>query len=76
MMKEDDWRRVIDVNLTGGYTMSKFAVPMMLSQKYGRILFVTSPMGHLGFAGQANYSALQGRAGRADEITFQRGGEA
>jgi 3-oxoacyl-[acyl-carrier protein] reductase len=57
MMKEEDWRRVIDVNLTGGYIMSKFAVPMMMAQKYGRILFVTSPMGHLGFAGQANYAA-------------------
>ena len=57
LMKEDDWRRVIDVNLTGGYIMSKFAVPLMLKQKYGRIVFVTSPMGHLGFAGQANYAA-------------------
>lgn len=57
MMKEEDWRRVIDVNLTGGYTMSKFAVPLMMKQKYGRIVFVTSPMGHLGFAGQANYAA-------------------
>ncbi|WP_448874133.1 3-oxoacyl-ACP reductase FabG [Desulfobulbus propionicus] len=57
MMKEEDWRRVIDVNLTGGYIMAKFAVPLMLRQKYGRILFVTSPMGHLGFAGQANYAA-------------------
>ncbi len=57
MMKETDWRRVIDVNLTGGYNTCKFAVPLMMKQKYGRILFVTSPMGHLGFAGQANYSA-------------------
>ncbi len=57
MMKEEDWRRVIDVNLTGGYNTCKFAVPLMMKQKYGRILFVTSPMGHLGFAGQANYSA-------------------
>ena len=57
MMKEDDWRRVIDVNLTGGYTMAKFAVQLMMKQKYGRIIFMTSPMGHLGFAGQANYAA-------------------
>jgi 3-oxoacyl-[acyl-carrier protein] reductase len=57
LMKEEDWRRVIDVNLTGGYILSKFAVPLMMKQKYGRILFVTSPMGHLGFAGQANYAA-------------------
>jgi len=57
MMKEEDWRRVIDVNLTGGYTMAKFAVQLMMKQKYGRIIFITSPMGHLGFAGQANYAA-------------------
>lgn len=57
MMKEEDWRRVIDVNLTGGYTMSKFGVQLMLKQKYGRIIFITSPMGRLGFAGQANYAA-------------------
>lgn len=57
LMKEEDWRRVLDVNLTGGYIMSKLALPLMLKQKYGRIIFVTSPMGHLGFAGQANYAA-------------------
>ena len=57
MMKEEDWRRVIDVNLTGGYAMSKCVLPLMLKQKYGRIVFITSPMGHLGFAGQANYAA-------------------
>lgn len=57
MMKEEQWRQVIDVNLTGGYAMSKFAVQLMMKQKYGRIIFITSPMSHLGFAGQANYAA-------------------
>lgn len=57
MMQEQDWRRVVDVNLTGGYNMAKFAVQLMMKQKYGRIVFITSPMGHLGFAGQANYAA-------------------
>ena len=57
MMKEEDWRRVLDVNLTGGYNTAKFAVPLMMKQKYGRIVFITSPMGHLGFAGQSNYAA-------------------
>ena len=57
MMKEEEWRQVIDVNLTGGYTMSKFAVQLMMKQKYGRIIFITSPMSHMGFAGQANYAA-------------------
>jgi 3-oxoacyl-[acyl-carrier protein] reductase len=57
MMKEEDWRRVLDVNLTGGFILSKCALPLMLKQKYGRIVFITSPMGHLGFAGQSNYAA-------------------
>jgi 3-oxoacyl-[acyl-carrier protein] reductase len=57
MMPEKDWQRVIDVNLTGGYNMSKFAVHLMMKQKYGRIIFITSPMAHMGFAGQANYAA-------------------
>lgn len=57
MMKEEDWRRVLEVNLTGGFVMSRCALPLMLKQKYGRIVFITSPMGHLGFAGQSNYAA-------------------
>lgn len=57
MMRQQDWQRVLDVNLTGGYHMSRFAIPLMMKQKYGRIIFITSPMGHLGFAGQANYAA-------------------
>ena len=57
LMSEEDWRRVIDVNLTGGYNTSKFGVQLMLKQRYGRIIFITSPMAHMGFAGQTNYSA-------------------
>ncbi len=57
MMRQEDWNQVIDVNLSGGYNMTKFAVQLMMKQKYGRIIFITSPMGHLGFAGQANYAA-------------------
>jgi len=57
MMRKEDWQRVLDVNLTGCYTMAKFAVQLMMKRKYGRIVFITSPMGHLGFAGQANYAA-------------------
>ncbi len=57
MMPEEDWLRVIDVNLNGSYNMAKFAVMLMLKKKYGRIIFITSPMAYLGFAGQANYAA-------------------
>lgn len=57
MLAQDDWQRVIDVNLTGTFNMSKQAVMLMMKQKYGRIINITSPMSRLGFAGQANYSA-------------------
>ena len=57
MMPEEDWLRVIDVNLNGSYNMAKFAVMLMLKKKYGRIIFITSPRAYLGFAGQANYAA-------------------
>ncbi|MFZ5765109.1 MAG: 3-oxoacyl-ACP reductase FabG [Thermodesulfobacteriota bacterium] len=57
MMREEEWRGVIDTNLTGSFHMARFAVPLMMKQKYGRIIFITSPMAHMGFAGQANYAA-------------------
>lgn len=57
MLKQEDWQRVLDVNLSGCFNCSKAALPLMLKQKYGRIIFITSPMGHLGFPGQANYAA-------------------
>ncbi len=57
MMREDDWRKVIDVNLGGTYNMSKFAVMNMMRKRKGRIINITSPSGEFGFAGQANYAA-------------------
>jgi len=57
MMQSDDWHRVIDVNLNGTFNMSKQAVLLMMKQKYGRIIHITSPMAHMGFAGQTNYAA-------------------
>lgn len=57
LMKEDDWTDVIDINLTGSYRMAKSAVLLMMKRKFGRIIFITSPMAHLGFAGQGNYAA-------------------
>jgi len=57
MMHSEDWQRVLDVNLTGTFNMSKQAVLLMLKQKYGRIINITSPMARMGFEGQANYAA-------------------
>ena len=57
MMSPEDWNAVIATNLTGSYTMSKFAVQNMMGQRRGRIIFTTSPAGRFGFEGQGNYSA-------------------
>ncbi len=57
MMSGEDWQRVLDVNLTGAYNMCKFAVQMMMGERYGRIINITSPCGRFGFEGQANYAA-------------------
>ncbi len=57
MMTQDEWQRVIDINLSGAFNMSKFAVQNMMGQRYGRIISITSPGKDVGFVGQANYAA-------------------
>jgi len=57
MMKESDWKAVIETNLSGTFYMCKFAIRNFISQKYGKIINITSPSGKIGFAGQANYAA-------------------
>jgi len=56
-MAPENWDSVLRTNLSGGAFMSKFAVQNMMRQRYGRILFVTSPAGKQGFEGQGNYCA-------------------
>ena len=53
LLKSDDWQKVLDINLTGTFNMSKHVIPFMLKQKYGRIINITSPVSHLGFHGMA-----------------------
>ena len=56
-MSLDEWQKVIDINLTSTFLMSKFAIKKMLKNKSGRIVNITSVVGHTGNLGQANYSA-------------------
>jgi len=56
-MKEDEWKKVIDINLTSTFLMTKYAIKKMLKKKYGRIVNITSVVGHTGNLGQSNYSA-------------------
>ncbi|MEN8199270.1 MAG: SDR family NAD(P)-dependent oxidoreductase [Thermodesulfobacteriota bacterium] len=57
MMDQESWQQVLDTNLTGTFNMCRSAVMLMLKQKYGRIINITSPVATLGFAGQTNYGA-------------------
>ena len=56
-MSLDEWKKVIDINLTSTFLMSKFAIKKMLKNKSGKIVNVTSVVGHTGNLGQANYTA-------------------
>ena len=56
-MTINDWKKVIDINLTSTFLMSKFAIKKMLKNKKGKIINITSVVGHTGNVGQANYTA-------------------
>ncbi|MFM6190602.1 3-oxoacyl-[acyl-carrier-protein] reductase [Planktothrix sp.] len=58
-MKLEDWQAVIDLNLTGVFLCTRVASKMMLKQKSGRIINITSVAGQMGNPGQANYSAAK-----------------
>ena len=56
-MTVEEWKKVIDINLTSTFLLSKFAIKKMLKNKSGKIINITSVVGHTGNIGQANYSA-------------------
>ena len=56
-MSLDEWQKVININLTSTFLMSKFAIKKMLKNKSGKIINITSVVGHTGNLGQANYTA-------------------
>tara|TARA_B100000963_G_scaffold278352_1_gene246743 strand:- start:10969 stop:11706 length:738 start_codon:yes stop_codon:yes gene_type:complete len=56
-MNIDEWKKVIDVNLTSTFLLSKFAIKKMLKNKSGKIVNITSVVGHTGNLGQSNYTA-------------------
>lgn len=58
-MKPEDWQAVIDLNLTGVFLCTKAVSKLMLKQKSGRIINITSVAGQMGNPGQANYSAAK-----------------
>ena len=58
-MQDDDWRRVIDVNLSGAFYLSQAALIHMLERGSGRIIMISSVIGEMGNIGQVNYAAAK-----------------
>ena len=56
-LTEENWQKVLDINLTSSFLMCKFAIKKMLKNKFGKIINITSIVGHTGNVGQANYAA-------------------
>ena len=56
-LTEENWKKVLDINLTATFMMCKYALKKMLKNKFGKIINITSIVGHTGNLGQANYSA-------------------
>ena len=56
-LTEENWKKVIDINLSSTFLMCKYAIKKMLKKKYGKIINITSIVGHTGNLGQANYAA-------------------
>jgi len=59
-MDEADWDSVLDINLKGTFLMTKAVSPLMMRQRYGRIVNIASVVGLMGNAGQTNYAASKG----------------
>ncbi|MBL9033161.1 MAG: 3-oxoacyl-[acyl-carrier-protein] reductase [Rhodospirillaceae bacterium] len=58
-MKDEDWQKVIDVNLTAGFRLARAALRGMMKKRWGRIIGITSIVGVTGNPGQANYAAAK-----------------
>ena len=56
-MKNEEWQEVIDINLSSTFYLCKYAIKKMLKNKYGRVVNITSIVGHTGNLGQSNYAA-------------------
>lgn len=73
-MKEDDWDAVISTNLTSVWRMSKLAIKPMMKARSGRIINISSVVGHTGNAGQVNYAASKaGLSGMTKSLASELG---
>ena len=73
-MKDEEWNKVIDINLTSTFLLSKNTIKKMLKNKKGKIINITSVVGHTGNIGQANYAASKaGLIGMSKSLALEYG---
>ena len=73
-MKDDEWNKVINLNLTASFLLSKFSIRKMIKNKNGKIINITSIVGHTGNVGQANYAASKaGLTGMTKSLALEYG---
>ena len=73
-MKDEDWNNVLNLNLTSSFMISKYVIKKMLKNKKGKIINITSIVGHTGNVGQANYSASKaGLIGMSKSLALEYG---
>lgn len=73
-MSDDDWDAVLATNLTGSFRVAKRAARPMIRGRFGRLIFISSVVGHLGSAGQVNYAASKsGLVGLARSLARELG---
>ena len=73
-MKDDEWNKVININLTSSFLISKNTIKKMLKNKNGKIINITSVVGHTGNIGQANYAASKaGLIGMSKSLALEYG---
>ncbi len=73
-MKDEEWNKVINLNLTSTFMLSKYAIKKMLKNKNGKIINITSIVGHTGNIGQSNYAASKaGVIGMSKSLALEYG---
>ena len=73
-MKDEEWNKVINLNLTSSFLLTKNTIKKMLKNKNGKIINITSVVGHTGNIGQANYAASKaGLIGMSKSLALEYG---